>query len=237
MAQQRRVKPAVGVAAVGLGISAGALGLYRGAVADPPRPFTLSTMPVSQAGDRLLAEGRELVRQNKLAEALAKADAAAKQGATTAAETLRRDILADGKQQIEDLTTQAKVLAGRGDAARSKASLDLARQIAAEIGQPTAPPASPAAPAGVVQAVVFRPADPPQADPAPPITVPPPIPKLPEPAPLPPVMPTLPCSNPEPLPPAVPTLPATASAGGDPDPAAAGSFGKTLASGRADTYQ
>ncbi len=206
MAQQRRVRPAVGVAAVGLGIGAGALGLYRGAVADPPRPLILNTAPVSQAADRLLTEGRELVRQNKLAEALAKADAAARQGATTAADTLRRDILADGRQQIEDLTTQAKVLAGRGDATRSKASLDLARQIAAEIGQPTAPPTLSSASSGLVQAVVFRPADPPQADPAPPITVPPPMPKLPEPAPLPPAMPTLPVAIPN-LPPAVPALP------------------------------
>lgn len=227
MAQQRRVKPAVGVAAVGLGIGAGALGLHREAVAEPPR--TTWTAPQSAAS--LLAEGRELIKQNRLAEALAKADAAAKFGGTAPGgdtpEALRRDAVADGKKQIEELTAQAKVLAARGDAVREKASLELARQIAAEIGQPTAPPASPVAPVAAVappapvnppaappvqQTVMFHPADPaPPTPPVPSLPVVPTLPDAPKAEPKPesklPTSPTLPSLPP----PAVPTLPTTPS--------------------------
>ncbi len=214
MAQQRRVKPAVGVAAVGLGIGAGAFGLFQGATADPPR--TTWVAPATAAS--LLAEGRELVRQNRLAEALAKADAAAKLGGATApggdtAAALRQDAVADGKTQIEELTAQAKVLATRGDTVRTQASLELARQIATEIGQPTAPPSSTVSPVKallpladsptVLQAVVFHP-----ADPAPPVVAPPAVPTLPS-LPLeviqPPSLPAPPALPPVEVSPAVPS--------------------------------
>lgn len=220
MAQQRRVKPAVGVAAVGLGIGAGALGLHSPAPAEPPR--TAWAAPHTAAN--LLAEGREFIKQNRLAEAIARAAFAAKIGGTApggdSPEALRRDAIADGKKQIEELTTQAKVLASRGDVIREKASLELARQIAAEIGQPTAPPDSrvvqvaaavaenPTVPP-VQQAVIFHPADP--APPSPPqlpaLPVVPnlsPIPKMEAKAqdklPTPPTLPSLPLPTLAPLP-------------------------------------
>ena len=233
MTQQRRVRPAVGVAAVGLGIGAGALGLYQGASAEPPRPATVA----APSPARLLAEGRELVRQNRLGEALTRADAAVRLGDAAGADTLRREVVADGKQQIEELTAQAKVLAGRGDGVRSKASLDLARQIATEIGLATAPP--PSTPVGrvvaaspppqlpsVVQAqgVVFRPADPP-AEPLAPPPIQPTLPVIP-----PPMVPVVPTADAEkpllPAPPVFsltpsgPTPPAVPVAGGPPAPGA-----------------
>jgi hypothetical protein len=165
MTQQRRVKPAVGVAAVGLGLGAGVIGLYRGAQADPPRPAAANS-------GSLLAEGRALLRQNKLGAALARADEASKQGGsfgTDSPDALRRDALADARTQMDELTAQAKVLADRGDTLRAKASLDLAKAIAAEIGQATSPAAEP----GTIQQVVFHPADP---------VLPPALPTLPPPA-------------------------------------------------------
>jgi hypothetical protein len=202
--------------AVGLGLAGDAAGVPQASAGDPPRPPVGTTVRVTAAD--LLAEGRELAKQNRLGDALAKADAAVKLGGPTGADTpdaLRRDVLADGKKQIDDLADQAKTLTARGDAVRAKASLELARQIAAEIGLPTAPTAAAPLPAAkeAIVPVVFHPA----ADPTP-VTLPPVLPPLPALDVKPPVLPTptlavpqaaMPADEPAAKPHSLPTPPAT----------------------------
>ena len=90
----------------------------------------------------LVADGRTLLKQNKLTEAKAKASDAQKLGATYAAtedtpDALLKDVLADGKSQMDMLARSAESLSAKKEFVRAEAALTIASQIGNGLGLPT----------------------------------------------------------------------------------------------------
>ena len=110
-----------------------------------PAPAVTVADPAAKAqAGKLLADGRALLKANKLADAKAKAAEAQKLQASYAPsddtpDALTRDVMADGKKQVDELTASATAAAGRGDHARAEQSLKLAKAVAGEVGFPTGP--------------------------------------------------------------------------------------------------
>ncbi len=98
-----------------------------------------STPAEKAAAMRLLADGRDLLRANRLAEAKAKAAEAGKLKvqygpADDTPAALIRDIVADGQRQVDDLTREAEALAAKKDYKKAEVALSLAKQTATDLG-------------------------------------------------------------------------------------------------------
>jgi type II secretory pathway component GspD/PulD (secretin) len=95
--------------------------------------------PDKPAAMRLLADGRALLRENRLAEAKARAAEAGKLKvqfgpSDDTPDALLRDVIADGKRQVDDLTRQADTLVGQKEYKKAEVALSMAKQIATDLG-------------------------------------------------------------------------------------------------------
>jgi type II secretory pathway component GspD/PulD (secretin) len=114
--------------------------------APPVVPPPVVTAPVSTAkadAAKLVADGRALLKANKLAEARAKAVEAQRltvsyTPADDTPDALLRDVLADGKKQLDELATAGAESLKKKDFARAEATLAISRKVATDLGFPTA---------------------------------------------------------------------------------------------------
>ena len=111
----------------------------------PAAPLPSSPVGASSktAAMKLVVDGRTLLKQNKLAEAKVKATEAQKLGAAfamteDAPDALLKDVLADGKAQMDMLVRSAESMAAKKEYVRAEAALTIASQIAAGLSLPTA---------------------------------------------------------------------------------------------------
>ncbi|HET6572496.1 MAG TPA: hypothetical protein VFG68_02760 [Fimbriiglobus sp.] len=108
-----------------------------------PKKRTPAPAPMNPADKatavRLVADGRALSKKNRLAEACAKAHEAGKLKAPfgpteDSPDDLLRDVLADGKRQVTDLTREADTYTRSKDYKKAELALSMANQIATDLG-------------------------------------------------------------------------------------------------------
>ncbi len=132
------VRPVAGTGKPADGAKVATAGLTTPAPRKAPEPAPANPADKATAA-RLVAQGRDLLKKNQLVEARAKATEAGKLKAPfgpseDSPDDLLRDILADGKRQVTDLTREAETYTHSKNYKKAELALSMANQIATDLG-------------------------------------------------------------------------------------------------------